>query len=629
MQGDGEQAYRRGLVRLQAGDFAAALAAFDAALQAAPSVPAIHYDRGNSLAMMRRLEEAVDAYGGCLALDPSHAGAMYNRALALAQLQRWSDALAALDALVAKYPDMADAWNNRCGVLQAMGRLDEALKSIEQAVRLHPSDARALYNAGLILLLLNRFDEAQQTLGRALQIQPGNGEVMGAFVSAALRACDWESLEPLLPRLFSGTVVVPPLALLALTDDPYLQRRFAEHSTRQSLMAVKQPVPMADRVYSHARLRIGYLSSDFRDHPVAAQIAGLLENHDRSRFDVIGLFTGQNDQSPRHHRIVKACDSFHAITGMGAHEAASLIRQAEIDILVDLNGHTLGWRPAILQHRPAPVIAGFLGYAGTTGAPFIDYIIGDPQVTPFELAPALSEKIVQLPGCFWPHDPKMPMPEPVSRAEAGLPPDAFVFCCFNSHHKIRPPMFQAWMRLLQAVPDGLLWLRDGGEAINQRFRHQARLGGIDQNRLHFAGRMESFAKHLGRQAQADLFLDTFPYNAHATASDALWAGLPLVSLRGQSFVSRVAASLLTHLGLEELVASSLEDYEALALSLAQDRARRGDIRRRLAETRETAPLFDMAKFARGIEDAFLEMHIRARRGEPPAAFRVSQRTLNI
>jgi predicted O-linked N-acetylglucosamine transferase (SPINDLY family) len=423
-----------------------------------------------------------------------------------------------------------------------------------------------------------------------------------------------------------------PLTLLALSDDPQLQRRCAQSDTGRMLAAAgldrDAPAPMAARAYRHSRIRIGYLSSDFRDHPVAAQLVGVLERHDRSRFEVTGLSTGRADGSGLYHRIVKACDRFCDIGGTGSREAAALIQQLEIDILVDLNGHTLGWRPAILKYRPAPLIAGFLGYAGTTGADFVDYVIGDPHVTPFALAPAMAEKIVQLPNSFWPVDPAQPQPELVSRAEAGLPPDAFVFCCFNSNHKIRPHIFDSWARLLAAVPGSVLWIRGGNPAMNARFRRQAELRGIDAGRILFAGRMDSFARHLGRQQQADLFLDTHPYNAHATASDALWAGLPIVTLRGESFVSRVTAGFLANLGLEELIASTPGEYEAIALGLARDRERLSDIRQRLALARNTSALFDIDRFVRGLEGAFLEMQHRALDGAQPAAFRVDETSLS-
>jgi protein O-GlcNAc transferase len=640
MKSVAELNYHRGVALHEARDFAGALAAYDAALTTAPQVSAVHCARGNALVMLRRLDQAIEAFDRCLALDPRNPGALYNRAMALIQLQRWDDALVALEILVGRHPDMADAWNNRAGVMQALGRHEDALKSLEQAIRLRPQDGRALYNAGITLLLLNRFDEAQQALSLALEIHPNHGDILGSLASASLRACDWETLEHLLPRLLpalrDGRIPVAPLTLLALSDDPDLQRRCAQSDTGRSLAAagLDSPPPMANQPYRHGRIRIGYLSADFRDHPVAAQLVGVLEGHDRSRFEVIGLFTGRADGSSRYHRIVKACDRFCAIGGMGSREAAALIRELEIDILIDLNGHTLGWRPAILKYRPAPVIASFLGYAGTTGADFIDYVIGDPHVTPFALVPAMSEKIVQLPNSFWPMDPAQPQPEHVSRAEAGLPPDAFVFCCFNANHKIRPHIFDSWARLLAAVPDSVLWIRGGNPAMNARFRRQAERRGIDAARILFAGRMDSFARHLGRQQQADLFLDTHPYNAHATASDALWAGLPIVTLRGESFVSRVTAGFLTNLGLEELIASTPAEYEAIALGLARDRARLSHIRHRLAEARKTSALFDMDRFVRGLEGAFLEMQKRALDGVRPEAFRVddaglSQSTLNI
>lgn len=629
MKGPAELHLQRGNVLEQAGDFAGALAAYDLALQTAPHVAAIHYGRGNALAMLRDLNRAIGAYDSCLASDPGHLGALYNRAMALIQLQRWREALIALDALIGKAPGMADAWNNRAGVLQALGRKEEALESINQVLALRPRDARAFYNAGALLMTLNRFDEAEAALERALAINPAQGEVYGLLVSAALKACDWPAIERLLPRLLAGTrdgsVLAPPLALLALSDDPALQLRCAELSTRRNLadteLSGANPPSLAAAPYRHDKIRIGYLSSDFCDHPVAAQIVGLLERHDRAQFEVIGLSTGPDDNSALHRRIVGACDRFLPLGTMPSREAANRIRENEIDILVDLNGHTMGWRPAILKYRPAPVVATFLGYAGTTGADFVDYIIGDPHVTPFALSAAMSEKIVQLPASFWPSDSSRPLPEVMRRAEAGLPDQAFVFCCFNSLHKVRPQIFDVWARLLKAVPNSVLWLRDTSAALNARFRQELRQRGLDEDRLVFAGRTDSLARHLGRQALADLFLDTFPYNAHATAGDALWAGLPVVTLRGESFVSRICAGMLTNAGLEELVASSIADYEALALSLARDPARLRDIRLRLAAARTASPLFDMTGFVKGFEAALRGMQARAQRGEAPAAFR--------
>ncbi len=622
--------HKRGIALHEAGDFAGALAAYDTALTKGSSDARLHYSRANALAMLNRLDQAIAAYETCLDLDPAHMAAQYNRATVLTRQQRWAEALAGLDKTLSQSPTMADAWNNRAGVLQAMGRHDEALASIVQVLRLRPNDAAAFYNAGIMFLALNRFDEAAQAFERTLQLDPSHADALGCLGSAALRACDWAKLEKLIPSLLAavreGKAAVPPLTLLAISDDPLLQRRCAEINTQRSFTgtALEKAEPALlwnGKPYRHDRLRIGYVSSDFRDHPVAGQLVGLLERHDREQFEIIGFANGRPDNGPMRQRIVKACNQFHDIGGLGSFEAASLIRQLEIDILVDLNGQTLGWRPGIFKYRPAPANVTYLGYAGTTGADFMDYIIGDAEVTPFTLAPAMSEKIVQLAHSFWPSDPALPEPELVSRAEAGLPEEAFVFCCFNSNHKMRPEIFGAWMRLLRAVPNSVLWIRNGTPAMNARFVKEAENRGLAAARIVFAPRMENFAKHLGRMRQADLFLDTFPYNAHVTASDALWAGLPVVTLRGQTFASRVAAGFLANLGLSELITTTAEAYESLALSLATDPNRLRKVRADLQRARGTAPLFDMDALARDLERAYVEMIDRLESGRE--SFRVA------
>lgn len=620
-----EESRQRGVALQGAGDFAGALAVYDAALRADPLAAAIHFYRGNTLVMLHRVEDAVAAFEQCLTLEPGNLGAQYNRARALVQLERWRDALQALDDLVGARPGLADAWVNRAGVQQALGLYEEALVSVMRALALKPDDARALYNAGNILLLLKRTDEAAQALTQAFKADPRNSDILGSLIAVSLKGCDWENLAQMLPAALAGIQkgipVLPPLTLLSVSDDSVLQRRCAELNLRRTL-AQAPAAPMAATPHAHSRLRIGYLSSDFRDHPVARQIAGLLERHDRSGFEVIGFSTGRDDGSAARQRVAAACDRFHDIAHMGSREAAAHISASEIDILVDLNGQTLGWRPAILRHRPAPVIAAYLGYAGTVGGDLIDYIIGDPCVTPLEMPQGFSEKIVQLPDCFWPPDPDMPLPQPVSRSQLHLPEDAFVFCCFNAVQKIQPAIFDIWMRLLATVPNSLLWLRDNGSMANGRLRKRAQDRGIDPGRLHFAGRMESLAQHLGRQAQADLFLDTWPYGAHTTAYDALWAGLPLVTLCGGSFVSRVSASFLMSLDLPDLIATSPRAYEAIALSLARDPQALTRIRERLAQTRRSAALFDIDRLARNLEAAYFVMQERAKRGEAPSAIRL-------
>jgi protein O-GlcNAc transferase len=634
MTGSADSHHQRGAALDAAGDFHGALAAFDMALAAMPGDARLHYSRANTLAKLNRLDQAIAAYDSCLQLDPSHISARYNRATVHARLQRWDDALAGLDQTLSQAVNMADAWNNRAGVLQAMGRYEEALASVARVLNLRPSDAGAYYNAGIMLLVLNRFEEAVQAFEHTLQINPSYSDALGCLGSAALRACDWARLERLTPVLLDavskGSAVVPPLTLLAISDDPLLQRRCAEINTRRSLAGTAlekdDPPPLWDgTAYRHRRLRIGYVSSDFCDHPVANQLAGLLEHHDREQFEIIGFANGREDSSAMRQRIVTACDQFHLIGGMGSLDAARLVREQEVDVLVDLNGQTMGWRPGIFKYRPVPVSVAYLGYAGTTGTDFIDYVIGDAHVTPFDLAPAMSEKIVQLPHTFWPSDPDLPSPQKMSRAEAGLAKEGFVFCCFNSNHKIRPDIFDCWTRLLHAVPGSVLWIREGSPGMNQHFCAQAEKRGIDKSRIVFARRMESFARHLDRLHQADLFLDTFPYNAHATASDALWAGVPVVTLQGRSFVARVASGFLANLGLDELVTSRIADYEALALALAKDPVRLAAIRDRLWQARASAPLFNVTGVVRALERAYREMVDRAETGARP--FQVASLTM--
>lgn len=393
MESTAEHNYRKGLALHGAGDFAGALAAYDSALLAAPQLAVLHYSRANTLVMLSRWDQAIDALDRCLLLEPGQAAALYNKAMVLIWMQRWQDALVA-DELVLKNPGIADAWNNRSGCVAGLGPQRGSAGKHPAGPQIAPPRCANPPQCRHFAFGFEAFRRSPVSAGQARQADPGNAEIFGALVLAALHACDWD-LEPLLPSLFStlrnGTAALAPLALLALSDDPVLQRRCAEQSLRKSLAGAEPSAPpMASRAYGHDRLRIGYLSSDFGDHPVAAQIVGLLEKHDRSRFEVIGLFTGRKDGSATYHRIVKACDQFHDLGSLGSREAAAMIRDAEIDILVDPNGPTMGWRPAILKHRPAPVIASFLGYAGTSGADFIDYIIGDPQVTPLAMASAFS-----------------------------------------------------------------------------------------------------------------------------------------------------------------------------------------------------------------------------------------------
>lgn len=415
-----------------------------------------------------------------------------------------------------------------------------------------------------------------------------------------------------------GSMAFP---ILTMTDDPQLhlqagrrEAAIAAGKTSGSLGGARQ--------YRHQKIRLGYLSADFHEHATAYLMAELFERHDRSLFEVHAFSIGRDDQSPMSERLHRAIENFNAIGSLSDPEAARQIRCAEIDILVDLKGYTKESRPGIAAQRPAPIQVAYLGYPGSMGASFIDYAIVDPFVVPKELAASFDEKLAYLPHCYQANDSRRPIAEDTpSRADCGLPERSFVFCCFNNNYKITPQIFSLWMDLLQAVPDSVLWLLEDNPWVAKNLRREAATCGVDAARLVFAGRT-SLAQHLARHRLADLFIDTLPYNAHTTASDALWAGLPVLTCAGMSFPARVAGSLLHAIGLPELVTANLEEYKAKALRFARHPESLLAVREQLARNRLTMPLFDNLRFCRHIEAAFVRMWKLHQQGEVPRSFDV-------
>jgi predicted O-linked N-acetylglucosamine transferase (SPINDLY family) len=412
-----------------------------------------------------------------------------------------------------------------------------------------------------------------------------------------------EALRPgLLDQVRAGTPEIHPLLLMGYCDDPGLQFRAAGNTIKAMFPETPASLPRAP-CRTPGKTRIVYVSSDFQAHPVGFQIVQILEQHDRERFEVIAVSTGKDEGSEIRARIMRACDRFHDAQGRTGRQIAEVMRDLEPDIAIDMTGHTFGNSLFAFALRPAPIQAAWLGYPGTTGAPFIDYILADPVVLPLEQQPFYSEAILHLPDTFFPMDMARSIGTAPGRAQAGLPENAFVFCCFNQSWKINPPVFDIWMRLLKAVPDSVLWLKEGR---NETLRQEAAARGVAPERLVFAAQA-SPEMHLARHRLADLFLDTLPYNAHATAADALLAGLPLLTCLGNAFPGRVAASLLTAAGLPELMTASALANETLALALARDPARLTAIRDRLAANRDHAPLFDATRFARNLEATYAVM----------------------
>lgn len=636
-----------------------AVASYDRAIALAPEYAAAYNNRGVALHELKRPQEALVSYGRALALNANNAEAFHNQGNALKELKRHDEALASFERALQINPRYCDACNGRGNILELLGRREEALACFEQAVQIDPLSAQAhynrgnllkemnqhalalecferalnidpefvedLYSRGAILHELQRFEEAQDSYRRAYEINPDHPWLRGIILHANVRVCDWEGLDSRLADLSAqieqGRPASPPFVVITSTDSAKLHRRAAEIWVQHVCPAQSALPPLVKRDPG-PKLRIGYFSADYRYHATALLAAGLFERHDRQRFEVVAVNFGPDATDEMTQRLRSAFDQFVDVRTHSDVEIAQLSRDLRIDIAVDMKGYTLHQRPAIFRHRAAPIQVNYLGYPGSMGADFIDYIIADGTIIPDDLRQHYSEKVVQLPDSYQVNDRERSISErPWSRAEQGLPEDGFVFCSFNSAYKILPEMFGCWMRILAAVDSSVLWLLEDSAAASNNLRKAAERAGVDPARLVFAGRVSS-ADNLGRQRLADLFIDTWPCNAHTTASDALWAGLPVLTYAGESFPSRVAASLLNAVRLPELVTSSLTQYEALAIALASDRGRLADIRRRLMANRLTTPLFDTALYTQRIESAYQEIYRRYQEGLAPDHIRI-------
>jgi protein O-GlcNAc transferase len=596
-----------GEIRLRQGRAAEALAIFDPLVSEAPGDAGIRNQRGLALQDLGRRDEALADFDQALAIKPGNVISLLYRGNLFLESGAFDTALAAYEHLIRGAPGYDEAWFRRGSALWLLERFEDALASYANALALNPARFGAAFNSGTVLLKLDRYDEALAAFEQARSIVPAHLYVLGGIASAVLGGADlgrWDDCRAqVTAAVLDSSAVIAPLTFLPFCDDGALRRACSE-----AFVADRVPVPAAPlwngERYGHDRIRVAYLSSDFHQHATAELIVGLIEQHDRSRFEITGISFSRDDGSVLRARLIKAFDCFEEVRALNDAQVAQLLREREIDIAVDLKGHTEGARPGILAHRPCPVQVSYLGYPGTIGAPWLDYILADSTVLPLSEQPFYSEKILHLPHCYQVNDLGRIIADAApSRAEAGLPASGFVFCCFNAAWKITPPLFDIWMRLLAAVPGSVLWLLDDNDSARGHLRAAAAARGIDPVRLVFAARMEQ-AAHLARHRLADLFLDTLPYNAHTTASDALWTGLPLVTCMGASFDGRVAASLLKTIGLPELVTQNLEEYEALALALARDTARLADIKARLAQNRLSSPLFDTDGFRAGLEAVY-------------------------
>ncbi len=572
-----------------------------------------------------RTDEAERLYLEILATDPKQAPAADRLGvMALARLDPHT-AVSWFETAIAADANFPPALINLGVAFRQLGRLDDAARAFAAVIMAWPDFAAAHYLLGQVVWEQGGYDEASQYIRRAILFSPEFANDYQDQVYDRLSKCDWrgyEAMKALVTQLVkAGNPATSPLNFMyysnSIADQDQCARTFARrnHPQRPALWNGEPRRP--------GKIRIGYLSSDFHDHPVAHLLAGVLEAHDRDAFEIVGFSCSPPMDQPIRQRIIPAFDAFLEVAHLNDLAIAQLVRGRDIDILVSLSGYTVNGRPDVLTGRPAPVQVNYHGYPGSLGAPYVDYLIADRQVVPEADARYYVEKLAWLPNSYQPTDDKGQIADatPV-RAEAGLPQDGFVFMAYNASRKISPDIFAAWMRILNRTPGSALWLMDSGEAAQTNLRREAQARGVDPGRLVFAPRLDSRADHLARHRLADLFIDTWPYNAHSTASDALWAGLPVLTCEGDTFPSRVGASLVRAAGLGELATRSLVDYEDLAVDLAKDPARMAALRERTRTDVHKSPLFQTAAYTRHLEAAYRTMFERVQAGLPPQAFEV-------
>ena len=653
--------YGAGNALLDQGQIAESIRYFEQACAAQPGFADAWNNRGNALLACGRTEEALASYLQALTIDAAFQSALANCARTLVRLRRVDEALRCNDRRIALHPQDAAAYRDRGFCLLQLQRTGEALESYSAALALQPDDAESLYGRGTAAQRLGHHERALADFERAMEFQPDSIDIqfrraealrdlhrlgaaadaferildrdprreyaLGNLIQSRLQLCDWRdyaaNVERAIRAVERGERVCLPGAFQVIAASPGAQLACAR-SYWAAGPAARSARPRAPRTRVDGKIRVAYLSADFREHPVAMQLVGVLERHDRKRFDIHGLSFSTPQDSPIGRRIGAAFDHFVDVSRMSDAAVAALVEQHDIDIAVDLMGFSARGRPSLFALRPAPLQIGFMGYCGTMGSTHYDYLIADETVLPRDEQQHYSEQVVYLPGCYLPCDDRRAVaPGTPSRAECGLPENGFVFCCFNTHYKFAPGMFDIWMDLLRSVPGSVLWLAEASPELVANLRREAALRSVGAERLVFAPRVADAAEHLARYRNADLFLDTRPFGAHATACDALWSQLPVLTVRGATFAGRVASSLLLALELPELVTSNVDEYRQVALQLAANPGRLRSLRARLAKSGGQHKPFDTADYTRNLQASYTRMHERAQRGEPPRSFRVA------
>jgi len=598
-----------------------AIKSFEKAIQINPDYPEAYNNIGNVYKIMGRFNDSINCYQQTLLIKPDYPEAQNNLAIILMQLGKLNEAKENLKSLTQFDSDYAEAYSNLGIVLNMLGELDLALKCYDKAISIKPDLAQAYSNRGNLMIDLKNRLEAIKSYSKAYELEPEASFNLGNLIHSKLHLCIWDDLKNSLieieTNINQNKKVVDPFPLLSLIDDPELHQKAAEIYTDDKY-PLNSDLPKISKYPMHQKIRLGYFSADFRVHPVANLTAELYEIHDRNQFEIHAFSFGPDTNDEMNLRIKDGVDFFHNIHSMSHTEVVLLSRSLEIDIAIDLGGFTQDNRTGIFAMQAAPIQVNYLGYSSTMGADYIDYIIADKILIPKNKQRYYTEKIAYLPDSFMVNDTKNKQSKmKFIREEAGLPKEGFIFSCFNHHYKITPNVFYSWMKILSNVEGSILWLSDGNETGIANLKKEAKKHGINSDRLIFAPRLELREDHLNRIKLADLFLDTLPYNAHATTSDALQVGLPVLTCIGESFASRVAASLINSVGLTELITKTNEQYEKTAIDLATKPSKLKSIKDKLEKNLTTSPLYDTPLYVKQIESAYKSMYKRYQEDKSP------------
>jgi predicted O-linked N-acetylglucosamine transferase (SPINDLY family) len=601
----------KGIILKALNQLDAAIICYEKAVTLKPDYAEAYFNRGNALSELKHFDDALSSYNKCIELKSNCADAYLNRGIALQALRQARHAIESYDKAIELNPSFAEAYYNRGNAFFELRQFDDALKSLNESIRLKPDFVEAYVNRGNLLKELKQLEAALANYDIALNLKPHQEYLFGMRLNIKMQMCDWDGfhsdIDKLSQKIVNNEKATPCLPLLALPVSMSLQRKAAEIFVKDKFPfnPILGPIPKRSR---QKRIRVGYYSADFHNHATTYLMAELFELYDKDKFELFAFSFGPDKNDEMRERVLKAVDHFIDVTNIGDMAVAQMSRDLRIDIAVDLKGLTKDTRLGIFSYRCAPIQVSYLGYPGTLGANYIDYLIADKKLIPTGSEKYYSENIVYMPDTYQVNDRKRVIPKShFTRQEMGLPKNSFIFCCFNNNYKITPQIFGSWMRILKQVNSSVLWLLEDNSSVAANLKNEALRCGVDPERLIFAIRMP-LADHLARHNLADLFLDTLPYNAHTTTSDALWAGLPVLTCTGESFASRVSASLLCAIDLPELVTTTQSEYEQLAIELAIQPNKLKAIKDRLEIMKMASTLFDSPSFSSQIENVFLKMY---------------------